>query len=171
VLRLIFALVDIMLHRRGPDSLPSSPFLFWFLFALMITTTLALRAVDELTALGIVVAVLVAGLEIWFVWAVLRAFGRERRFRQAMGAVFGTDAMINVLMIPFIPFALPPSADGQQLSFAWLALAMLEVWSIDIMAFVLSRALDRPYLLTLAIVIAYVLLIASLQITLLSRPA
>jgi hypothetical protein len=88
-----------------------------------------------------------------------------------MSAVLGTDAILNLLMMPFIPFATPPTAAGQPLSFGWLALALLEVWSIDIMAFVLARALDRPYLLTLAIVIAYVLLIASLQITLLSRPA
>jgi hypothetical protein len=34
VLRLFLAFVDIMLHRRGPDSIPSSPFLLWSLFAL-----------------------------------------------------------------------------------------------------------------------------------------
>jgi hypothetical protein len=50
-----------------------------------------------------------------------------------------------------------------------MALAALELWSIDIMAFVLSRALERPYLLTLAIVIAYVFLIASLQLSLIPR--
>ena len=36
MLRLIFAFVDIMLHRRGPDSLPSAPFLLWSLLALSI---------------------------------------------------------------------------------------------------------------------------------------
>ena len=40
-------------------------------------------------------------------------------------------------------------------------------WSIDINAFVFSRALERPYLLCVAIVVAYALLMLSLQTTLL----
>jgi hypothetical protein len=171
VLRLIFAFVDIMLHRRGPDSLPSSGFLLWLLFGCVLATAFAVRMIEGITPLGVAVTLLLAGLELWFVWAVLRAFGKEPRFWQTMTAVLGTDLIINVLAAPLVPFSEPPTSTEQQLSFAWMALAALELWSIDIMAFVLSRALERPYLLTLAIVIAYVFLMASLQLSLIPRAA
>ena len=48
---------------------------------------------------------------------------------------------------------------------------MVFLWSVDINAFVFARALERPYLLCVAIVIAYALLIVSLQATLLQPVA
>lgn len=171
MLRLILALVDIMLHRRGPDSLPPSRFLFWFLLASMLASSLAVRIVEGITMPDVASTLLVAGLEFWFVWGVLRLFERQRRFRQTMSAVLGTDAIIAVLMLPFAPFSDPPTAAGQGLSLAGFVLAGLQVWSIDITAFILSRALERPYLPTLAIVIAYFLLIVSLQAALLQLQA
>jgi hypothetical protein len=169
VLRLTLAFVDIMLHRRGPDSLPSAAFLFWLLLSLALASGVAVNVLAAgLTTAIVAVALLVVGLELWFVWAMLRVFGRERRFRQTMSAVLGTNLVISVLVTPFIPFAEPPTPTDQTLSLAWLALFFLKVWSIDITSFVLSRALERPYLLALAIVIAYVLLIETLQQTLLS---
>ncbi len=167
MLRLILALVDIMLHRRGPDSLPSSQFLFWFLLAAMLASSFAVLVVDGITALYTAIILLVAGFRLWFVWAVLRVFGRERRFKQTMSAVLGTHVILGALTLPLVPFSEPPAAAGQEPSLAWLALLALEVWSIDITAFVLSRALERPYLLTLAIVLAYFLLILILQATML----
>jgi hypothetical protein len=44
-------------------------------------------------------------------------------------------------------------------------------WVIDVSAFIFSRALERPYLLCIAIVIGYALLIESLQATLLQPVA
>jgi hypothetical protein len=170
VLALLSVFVDIMLHRRGPDTLPSSGFLLWLLFGCVLATSLAIRAIDDLTPLGTLVTLLIAGFELWFVWAVLRAFGREPRFWQAMTAVLGTDLIFNVIRAPIVPFFEPPTSAQQELSLAWFALALLELWSIDVLAFVLSRALERPYLLCLAIVIAYVFLMASLELTLMPRP-
>ena len=43
--------------------------------------------------------------------------------------------------------------------------------AIDIAAFVFARALERPYLLCVAIMLGYVLLIVSLQATLLQPVA
>ncbi|HJR68625.1 MAG TPA: hypothetical protein VKA43_01150 [Gammaproteobacteria bacterium] len=167
MLRLTLAFVDIMLHRRGPDSLPSSQFLFWLLLAAMLASSFAALVVDGVTPLGIAVVLSAAGFELWFVWAVLRLYERERRFRQTMSAVLGTDAIIGVLTLPLIAFADPPPAGSQEISFAGFAFLALVVWSIDITAFVLSRALDRPYLLTLVIVLAYFLLMYIFQASLL----
>ena len=170
MLRLIHALFDIMLHRRGPDSLPSSPFLFWLLLAIMLASGFAQLVVAGITLLHTAVLLLVAGFELWFVWAVLRLFERQQRFRQTMSAVLGTDAIISLMITPLIAFEQPP-ATPEDVSPAAFVVLLLVLWSIDIMAFVLSRALERPYLLTVAVSLAYFFLMWTLQITLLPRPA
>ena len=171
MLRLIFAFVDIMLHRRGPDSLPSAPFFLWTLLALSIVADWLILWLAGEPARSFVVSVLVTGFDLWFVWGVLRAFNRTARFRQTMTAILGTDLLLGVLQAPLARalVATPPPVDPQNATLTlpdalWL---LILIWSIDISAFVLARAIERPYFLCVALVIGYVLLIQSLQVTLL----
>jgi len=169
VLRLIFAFVDIMLHRRGPDSLPSSQFLFWALLALSILADGIILWMAGEPGRAFAVSLLVTGFDLWFVWALLRTFNRQPRFRQTMTAMLGARVLLGVLQVPLVSALAkaPPDAQNPQVGFAGILWLLLLVWSIDISAFVFSRALERPYLLCAAIVIGYFLLIRSLQITLL----
>jgi hypothetical protein len=169
VLRLIFAFVDIMLHRRGPDSLPSSPFLLWGLFATSLAADFALLGLAGRSARWFAVDVLVLGLNVWFVWALLRTFNRQGRFRQTMTALLGSGVLLTVLQAPLIRAVVEPPPDPQNptLTLPGLLWLVIMIWAMDITAFVFSRALERPYLLCIAIVIGYVLLIESLQATLL----
>jgi hypothetical protein len=174
VLRLILAFVDIMLHRRGPESLPSSRFLFWALFALSIVADSAILWLAGESARAFVVALLVAGLDIWFVWALLRTFNRQPRFRQTMTAMLGAELVLSILQAPLVrPLveAPPPDPQNPTMTLPGVLLLLILVWSIDISAFVFSRALERPYFLCVAIVIAYFLLMRSLQLTLLQPVA
>ena len=169
MLRLIFAFVDIMLHRRGPDSLPSSQFLFWALLALSILADGIILWMAGEPGRAFAVSLLVTGFDLWFVWALLRTFNRQPRFRQTMTAMLGARVLLGVLQVPLVSALAkaPPDAQNPQVGFAGILWLLLLVWSIDISAFVFSRALERPYLLCAAIVIGYFLLIRSLQITLL----
>ena len=171
MLRLIHALFDIMLHRRGPDSLPSSPFLFWLLLAAMLVSEFVVGVVARTTLREAAVTLLIIGFEFWFVWAVLRLFERQRRFRQTMSAVLGTDAILAVLALPLVPFVEQAAPASQGFSPAGFGMFLLNIWSILILAFVLSRALERPYLLTLAVSISYVLLMVLVYFTFVPRPA
>jgi hypothetical protein len=169
VLRLILAFVDIMLHRRGPEDLPSATFLVWSLLALSISVELGVLFANDGGARAAAVAVLVQLLDIWFVWALLRAFNKQGRFRQTMSALLGTETIITLAGAPLVPLlnASVAATAEPQITLPLLLTALLGVWSIDIAAFVFSRALDRPYLLCIAIMLGYVLLIVSLQTTLL----
>jgi hypothetical protein len=169
VLRLILAFVDIMLHRRGPESLPSSQFLFWALLALSIVIDCAIVWLAGEGGRAFVVSLLVTGLDIWFVWALLRMFNRQARFRQTMTAMLGADVLLALLQAPLVrPLieAPPPDPQNPTITLPGLLLLLTMIWSIDISSFVFSRALERPYLLCAAMVIGYFLLIRSLQITL-----
>ena len=170
MLRLIFAFVDIMLHRRGPEHLPSSSFLVWLLLAVSIGVELAVLTANDGGGRAAAVSLLVALLDVWFVWALLRTFKRERRFSQTMSALLGTETILNLAGAPLVPLLNASAATSAepQLTAPLLVTALLGVWSIDIAAFVFSRALDRPYVMCVAIMMGYVLLIVSLQTTLLS---
>jgi antibiotic biosynthesis monooxygenase (ABM) superfamily enzyme len=166
VLRLIFAFVDIMLHRRGPDSLPSSKFLFWVLLPVSILGDFFVLWLVGSSGREFAVSLLVAGFDVWFVWALLRTFNRQPRFRQTMIALLGASVIINIIRTPIVP--LLTGADPQNRpTIPSLVAIFTIIWAMDIMAFVFSRALERPYLLCVAIVIGYVLLMESLRVTLL----
>jgi len=169
VLRLFLAFVDIMLHRRGPDSIPSSPFLLWALFALSLAADFVVLGIAGRSARWFAVDVLIFGLNVWFVWALLRTFNRQQRFRQTMTALLGAGVLLTALQAPLVRSLVAPPPDPQNpaLTLPGLLWFLLMFWSIDIGAFVFSRALERPYLLCIAVVIGYVLLIESLQVTLL----
>jgi hypothetical protein len=172
VLRLILAFVDIMLHRRGPEDLPSSTFLVWLLLVVSLGVELTILFANDGTPRGAAVSVLVAFLDVWFVWALLRAFSRQRRFRQTMCALLGAETILNLVGAPLVPLVASAAASAAtsqpQITFPLILTALLGIWSIDIAAFVFARALERPYVLCVAIMLGYVLLIVSLQSTLLS---
>ncbi len=172
MLRLFLAFVDIMLHRRGPDSIPSSPFLLYALFALSLAADFVVLGIAGRSARWFAVDVLILGLNVWFVWALLRTFNRQPRFRQTMTALLGAGVLLAVLQAPLVRSLVeaPPDPENPVLTLPRLLWLLLPWWSIDIGAFVFSRALERPYLLCIAVVIGYVLLIESLQVTLL-QPA
>lgn len=167
MLRLIFAFVDVMLHRRGPDSLPSSPFLLWSLLALSAAVDFAILGLAERSGRWFAISVLVFGLNIWFVWALLRTFNRQSRFRQTMTALLGANVILSLLQAPLVPLLRDSDPQAGAMTLPWALAIVALVWAVDISAFVFSRALERPYLLCIAIVIGYALLIESLRVTLL----
>jgi hypothetical protein len=167
VLRLIFAFLDVMLHRRGPDSMPSSRFLLWLLLGAALVVHAAINAWAGGSARAAAVDALILGLDVWFVFALLRTFGKQPRFRQTMIALLGADIVLSVLFAPVLPFLAEQDPQNPELTLPVMLTVAAFVWAIDINSFVFSRALERPYLLCMAIVIGYALLIRSLQITLL----
>jgi hypothetical protein len=166
VLRLIVAFAEIALHRRGPEDLPSSRFLFGLVLAVYVIVafvTLRLGAVVERLTLMLVVD---TAFSLAFVWAVLRAFEHERRFRQTMSALLGTDALLNLLSVPLLYWNRALEAAGAEPTAPAVAFLVLAVWSIDVSGFILARALGRPYALGVAIMLGYVLLSVSLRLSL-----
>jgi hypothetical protein len=176
LLRLILAFVDVMLHRRGPEDMPSSKFLVWALFAAALAVNVAILLVTGGGVVEVAVSVLVALLDVWFVWALLRTFNRERRFRQTMSALLGVGIILKLVGAPFVPFLPDPIAVSESVTAATpppitipqVLVWVLAIWSLDVAAFVFARAIERPYLLCVAVILGYALLILSLEATLLT---
>jgi hypothetical protein len=168
VWRLILVFVEITLHRRGPEQLPSSQFFFLLVLGVSTCVDLLVLQVDEVAARSVVVSLLTTVLDIAFVWAVLRTFDRERRFRQTMSAMLGVTAILSILIVPLALWSQAIDVPEGEVALPWLFLLLLAIWQIDIWGFVLARALDRPYALGVAIMLGYVLLSVSLTQSLLA---
>jgi hypothetical protein len=88
-----------------------------------------------------------------------------------MSDLLAAETIITLAGAPLAPLvsaSTPASGSAdQQLTFPLFLIFLLGVWSIDIAAFVFARAIERPYLLCVAIMLGYVLLIFSLQASLL----
>ena len=170
MLRLIFAFVEIALHRRGPDELPASRFLFGVVLVAYLTVAFATLHLGAGVTHPILLLIVDTAFSLTFIWSVLKAFDRERRFKQTASALLGTDTLLNVMSMPLIVWSKSLEGTGGDSSVVAILFALLAIWSIDISGFVLSRALDRAYFLGVAIMLGYVLLSISLRLSLFPAP-
>ncbi|HUL83775.1 MAG TPA: hypothetical protein VL131_16625 [Gammaproteobacteria bacterium] len=172
MLRLIYAFVEIALHRRGPDRLPRAPFLFWLTLFVSVAVSLFVAQFATIPPDRVVPMVAVdTGLTVGFAWAVLKAFGVERRFLQTASALLGTSAFLKLLELPFVLWhrALHVPVDQPTIPYVIYLVIALGWWN-DVAAFVISRAIERPYVLGLAVVVGYALFALSVDVTLFSTP-
>ena len=156
VWHLTAAIFGIATHRRGPEELPAS----WFLFGLLLGLYFSVGAIS-LAALGlfnrtdILVLVIDSAFYLAYVFVVLRLFGHERRFRQTASALLGADVLLSLLGLPL---AFWSSGDEltAEISLPFVLRLVMVLWWIDVAGFILGRALGRPYLVGLLFVILYV---------------
>jgi hypothetical protein len=160
---LVFAFVDIALHRRGPDQLPASTFLLTLVLAGYLFIVFFALALQSSAAAAAALLVFETAIYLLFVWAVLKAFKRERRFLQTATAMLGVDTLFNALGLPLLAWENALTGAGAETTAPLVLSLLLFVWSIDVSGFILSRALERPYVLGVGIVLGYVMLSYSIR--------
>lgn len=163
--------IDIALHRSGPERLPSTPFLVTLLLALYFPVN-AVRLYVSGAAAGFdyVFVVIDTALFFGFVYGVLSFFRRKRRFRQTASALLGTDILINLIGIPV-------SAGGSAVTNSTFATIVsviyliLFLWWIDVAGFIISKAIEQPYVVGVMFTIFYVVAALSVLSALTQTPA
>jgi len=167
VLRLALAFVDIALHRRGPEELPASTFLLVLVLAAsLLAAFAALQLAPPLEQRAALLLAFDTAVYGGFIWGVLKAFDHGPRFKQTATALFGTDALLNLLSLPLLLWTRGLDSVGAATTAPTIFRLLLIAWSIDIAGYVLSRGIGRPYVLGVSIMIGYVLLMISLQTSL-----
>jgi hypothetical protein len=170
VLRLILAFVQIALHRRSPADLPASRAFFGAVLVIYVAFELATTRYFGLVKYPELVVAVDTALELAFIWGVLRAFEHERRFRQTAVAVLGVDTLLNLATVPVLMWHRSLHVAKDEITIPNIVLLLVQIWSIDVSAFVLSRALERPYVLTIALMLGYFLLSISVDATFFATP-
>lgn len=160
---LSLAFVDIALHRRGPEDLPASQFLLGLvLFAYGVVTLLTFMVISATQADVVLVAVELA-IDLGMVFLLLQLFRKTPRFLQTATALVGTGAVLSLIGIPLLHWDEVLQAPPTQLTTPRFLMVALLVWSLDIAGFIVAKALDKPYIVGLCIVVVYELTSMSLR--------
>ena len=167
---LALAFFDIALHRRGPEGLPPSKFLFGLLLALyLIVSLLSLWILGVLGSGDVTLLVLDCVFFLAYVFVTLRLFRRERRFGQTASALLGTDVLLSIIGLPLALWSRSIGVPPDPSAVPMLLRLLIVLWWVDVAGFVLSRAIARPYIVGVLFVILYVM--ASLNIRDLLAPS
>jgi hypothetical protein len=163
VLRLILAFVEIAFHRRSPEDLPASRMFFGAVLVVYLAVGLVTTRYLQVVAYPELMVLFETVLGLGFVWGVLRMFERQRRFRQTACAVLGTDTLLNLVTVPLVLWHGSLHAPNSETTIPQILFVLVAIWSVDISAFIMARALERPYVLTVAIMLGYLLLTVSVR--------
>lgn len=161
--RLGLTFVDIALHRRGPDVLPASQFLLGVVLVGYFLVGLATLELDTAPSRAIVLLVFDRALYLGSAWIVLNAFDKRRRFLQTAIALVGADTFLNLVSLPLLFWDDALGAPPAQINVPRALFLIVILWSIDIGGFIIAKALSRPYIVGLLIVIVYVFLSMALR--------
>lgn len=159
MLALIQAFINIALRRLGPEHLPDSAFLLGLAAAAYMVMQ-ALLGLSYFTGLNLALirsvgldALLLAGC----LWGLLRATGHRSRYRQTLTALFGTGALLSLVLWPFTLMGTGEAGTGSS-SLAVAGVIGVVLWSVAVNAHILARALSAPFILGLVVAVGYFLL-------------
>jgi hypothetical protein len=167
LLRLILAFVEVAFHRRSPADFPASRAFFIAVLLVYVGVELATTRylqVERYPELEVAFDTCSG----WRSCGRVAPFQRERRFRQAAVAMLGADTFLNLLTVPLLSWHASLHAKPEEATLPYVLFLLVVIWSVDVSAFILSRALERPYVLAVAIMVGYVLLEVSAHVTLFS---
>ena len=148
--------MDIALHRRGPEHVPSSGFLFGLLFFVYVATGIAAMQFVQPLARAVGLVIFDTALYVGFVWLVLALFRYPNRFVQTTSALLGAETVLTLIEIPVLSLAGFENGEVDTPNIGTWLFLLLILWSIDINGFVLSRALQQSYVVGVLIVLGYV---------------
>jgi len=147
--------VDIALHRRGPEHVPASRFLFGFLATIYVIASIVATQTAEPLPRAVGMVVFDTALYLGFIWLLLSIRSYPDRFYQTASAIFGAQTVLTLIGIPILLTITIENGEIETPSAgSWLFLVLI-LWSIDIAGFVLSRALQISYFLGVMIVLGY----------------
>jgi len=154
---LFFRLIGVLLLRRGPQDLPAgAPALIVTVLAYLAVTAFNLTR-GEGHPTPAPVLLLAVGVPLILTWIVLKIRNLTARWTQTLTALFGSNALLSVVTLPF------SLAAGSEPN-AGLALVLLAsfFWSFAVDAHIWRQALEISF--ALALVVTTLLFLTSLFI-------
>ncbi len=157
MLALVAAFIDIIMHRRGPEDLPSSKFLLTLVLVTYLSVGFLVIGISERWPRALAILAVDATLYLIFIKLLLVLNNFRGRFLQSTTALLGIYTLFNLAALPFLLW-LERANDTDVLPLLpYGALIALLLWSLDVSAFIFSRAISKPYVAGVAIVIGYFL--------------
>lgn len=155
--QLAWVFVDIAFHRKGPDSVPASRFLFGLVLVVYLTVSLLALRINWSLREAIGIMLLDVALHLLFFGVVLSLMQHSARFWPTVTAVVGAETFLGAIALPLHWVFASANEEGTSVVVAGILLLLILLWSIDIAGFILARAVDRPYIVGVVIMIGYML--------------
>jgi len=151
VLALIETLFDIIRLRKGPDSIPHSPFLLvviiaMWLFAGMVMTLLTAELDQKDFVIGTVTGV--AGLLCYVAIVVLS--GKRARLMQTVMALLGCGALLSLMFVAGNVFLTPFLSEN----ISNLIVTLILLWTVPVEGHIISRAIERHWYVGVVVAMA-----------------
>jgi hypothetical protein len=160
--RLLVLFLEICLLRKGPQDVPSSPFLVAVTALLgLVTGVIALRGSFGGAWQAFLAQLIDLLLLTLLVFAGLRFLGRPGRLYQALAAFFGCGVLINLATL--VAMGLAPPGDGAAVEGPGAMLYLFVViWALVVTAHIVRHTFEIAFLGGVAIAVAYSLLVNGL---------
>jgi len=149
---LIFS--GICLFKKGPQDIVYSRYLMQFTLALYIAFGALLLSIDRPVELAIMQSMLEVGLLSFFIYILVYFFTVPSRFPQTIIALYGCGIIISCLSFPVI-YWISATPEQQSIGVEGVLLLALVVWSFFIMAYIVSKAIDKVMSVCLLISFSY----------------
>src|SRR5690606_35164671 len=162
VWQLTAAFIDIALHRRGPQDLPASQFLLGLVLIVYAIVGGITLAVISATQADVILLAIELIADLGLVFLLLQFFQKASRFLQTAIALVGTGAMLSLIAIPLLHWDEVLQAPPTVLTTPRFLILVLFLWSLDIGGYIVSKALGKPYIVGVSIVVVYELASMSL---------
>ena len=94
-------------------------------------------------------------IDLGVIFLVLHAFSRAGRFLQTATALVGTGVLLNLVYVPLLHWNEVWQAPPTELTLPRLLIVGMLLWSFDVAGYILSRALEKPYVVGVSIVVVY----------------
>ncbi|MDI1300587.1 MAG: hypothetical protein PSX71_01645 [bacterium] len=130
--------------RRGPEELPYSV----SVLCLVLLLDMALGVGSQLPGhsaplpVALAITLLAAGSDALVLWGLLRFKQRDARYVQSLTAIYGTDFLLGLLVLPLLGISLLLPEPGGWLALVVFAQMLVVGWGLGVRGFVYHRALD-----------------------------
>jgi hypothetical protein len=160
LLLLLKTFFDIIVLRKGPDSVPSSWLIFTASLVMMVLSSYAaivLIGVEE--GRSYLLTFISYALVLFFYAAVVYLSGYSRRMLQTLSSIIACGSIITVLFVAsFIVFA---PLLGKQ--FAAFVATLIVFWSVPVEGHIIARAIEQHWFVGIVIAVSAFVLQYGLQ--------
>jgi hypothetical protein len=139
MIALLKLFVDICLFQAKPQDIPAARALVWITALAAVLSNLRSTENLAVSLLVATVQILIIGL---LVYSALRSRGLLNRWDQTISALYGANALINLVSIPVVGWMMRVKDAPEQATWPALLGLAITVWFIAIMAHILRHALD-----------------------------
>jgi hypothetical protein len=150
---------DLCQFRRGPEDMPHSPALLAVLIAASLLIDIASGSVIGVENDRVAHVLVSTTLILALAWVALAMRRLGHRYVQTASALVACSIAFSLLVLPLAwlagPPPAPPATPPPMQTLLWTLMLGIVVWNLAVNAHIVRRAIEAPYGLAFAIVVAW----------------